>query len=81
MSITGINIEHELVSFASCSRSFVPGNNTPFRDIDHAVAEGPALVVRREAPTTLWEEADPFAGRPAFARPLFARPTPALARG
>ncbi|CAN5151765.1 LLM class flavin-dependent oxidoreductase [soil metagenome] len=22
----------------------VPGNNTPFRDIDHAVAEGPALV-------------------------------------
>ncbi|RFA09237.1 luciferase [Subtercola boreus] len=101
----------------------VPGNNTPFRDIDHAVAEGPALVgspqqiidkilsyhdlfghdlqslslpttvpfeqqldmverfaaeiiptVRREAPTTLWEEADPFAGRPAFARPLFAAP-------
>jgi alkanesulfonate monooxygenase SsuD/methylene tetrahydromethanopterin reductase-like flavin-dependent oxidoreductase (luciferase family) len=22
----------------------VPGNNSPFRDIDHAVAEGPALV-------------------------------------
>ena len=22
----------------------VPGNNTPFRDIDHAIAEGPALV-------------------------------------
>ena len=22
----------------------MPGNNTPFRDIEHAVAEGPALV-------------------------------------
>ena len=94
----------------------VPGNNTPFRDIDHAVAEGPALVgspqqvidkilsyhalfrhqlqsislpttvpfeqqldilerfateviptVRREAPSTLWEQEDPYATRPAFA--------------
>ena len=94
----------------------VPGNNTPFRDIDHAVAEGPALVgspqqvvdkilsyhdtfghdlqsislpttvafeeqlailerlatevipeVRRAAPTTLWTDADPYGGRPAFA--------------
>jgi alkanesulfonate monooxygenase SsuD/methylene tetrahydromethanopterin reductase-like flavin-dependent oxidoreductase (luciferase family) len=94
----------------------VPGNNSPFRDIDHAVAEGPALVgspeqvvdkilsyhelyghdlqsislpttlpfeqqleilerfalevipaVRASAPTTLWESADPFGGRPGFA--------------
>ncbi|WP_312182432.1 LLM class flavin-dependent oxidoreductase [Arthrobacter sp.] len=92
----------------------VPGNNTPFRDIDHAVAEGPALVgspedvaakildyhavyghslqsislpttlpfgqqleilerfaaevipvVRAGAPTTLWENQDPWAARPA----------------
>ncbi|WP_427134858.1 LLM class flavin-dependent oxidoreductase [Pseudarthrobacter sp. S9] len=91
----------------------VPGNNSPFRDIDHAVAEGPALVgspeqvidkilsyhelychdlqsialpttlpfgqqleilerfalevipaVRAAAPTTLWGDADPYAGRP-----------------
>jgi alkanesulfonate monooxygenase SsuD/methylene tetrahydromethanopterin reductase-like flavin-dependent oxidoreductase (luciferase family) len=91
----------------------VPGNNSPFRDIDHAVAEGPALVgspeqvidkilsyhelyghdlqsislpttqpfeqqleilerfalevipaVRAAAPTTLWSEGDPYAGRP-----------------
>lgn len=91
----------------------VPGNNTPFRDIDHAVAEGPSLVgspqqivdkilsyhelyghdlqsvslptvlpfeqqlavlerfalevipaVRAAAPTTLWDEGDPYAGRP-----------------
>ncbi|MEA5456320.1 LLM class flavin-dependent oxidoreductase [Sinomonas sp. JGH33] len=90
----------------------VPGNNTPFRDIDHAVAEGPSLVgspqqivdkilsyhelyghdlqsvslptvlpfeeqldvlerfalevipaVRAAAPTTLWEDGDPYAGR------------------
>ncbi|MCA4134986.1 LLM class flavin-dependent oxidoreductase [Arthrobacter sp. M4] len=94
----------------------VPGNNTPFRDIDHAVAEGPALVgspgqvaekiltyhelyghdlqsislpttlpfgqqldilerfaaevipvVRASAPTTLWEAADPYGGRPEAA--------------
>jgi len=94
----------------------VPGNNSPYRDIDHAVAEGPALVgspeqvvdkilsyhelyghdlqsislpttlpfdqqlellerfaaevipaVRAAAPTTLWEEADPYGGRPAVA--------------
>jgi len=92
----------------------VPGNNSPYRDIDHAVAEGPALVgspeqvidkilsyhglyghdlqsislpttqpfeqqldilerfslevipaVRAAAPTTLWADGDPFAGRPA----------------
>jgi len=94
----------------------VPGNNSPYRDIDHAVDEGPALVgspeqvvdkilsyhelyghdlqsislpttlpfaqqlellerfatevipkVRAAAPTTLWEEADPYGGRPAVA--------------
>jgi alkanesulfonate monooxygenase SsuD/methylene tetrahydromethanopterin reductase-like flavin-dependent oxidoreductase (luciferase family) len=94
----------------------VPGNNSPFRDIDHAISDGPALVgspqqvidkilsyhgtfrhdvqsislpttlpfeqqldilerfatevipvVRAEAPTTLWEHGDPYAGRPAFA--------------
>jgi alkanesulfonate monooxygenase SsuD/methylene tetrahydromethanopterin reductase-like flavin-dependent oxidoreductase (luciferase family) len=94
----------------------VPGNNSPFRDFDHAVAEGPALVgspeqvidkilsyhglyghdlqsislpttlpfgqqleilerfalevipaVRAAAPTTLWEPADPFGGRPESA--------------
>jgi alkanesulfonate monooxygenase SsuD/methylene tetrahydromethanopterin reductase-like flavin-dependent oxidoreductase (luciferase family) len=94
----------------------VPGNNSPFRDIDHAVADGPALVgspeqvidkilsyhelyrhdlqsislpttlpfeqqldilerfalevipaVRAAAPTSLWESADPFGGRPESA--------------
>ncbi|WP_394940888.1 LLM class flavin-dependent oxidoreductase [Psychromicrobium sp. YIM B11713] len=94
----------------------VPGNNTPFRNIDHAIAEGPALVgtveqvvdkilrfheafshdlqsvslpstiplehqleileafanqvipaVRDKVSTTLWEEGDPYAHRPAFA--------------
>jgi alkanesulfonate monooxygenase SsuD/methylene tetrahydromethanopterin reductase-like flavin-dependent oxidoreductase (luciferase family) len=98
------------------ARRNVPGNNTPYRDIDHAIAEGPALVgspqqvidkilsyyeyyghdlqsvslptalpfeeqlhvlerlaaevipvVRRHAPTTLWEDADPYGTRPAFA--------------
>lgn len=93
----------------------VPGNNSPYRDIDHAVAEGPALVgspqqviakilsyhqeyghdlqsislpttlpfeqqleilerfatevipvVKASAPTTLWEDADPYGGRPEF---------------
>jgi alkanesulfonate monooxygenase SsuD/methylene tetrahydromethanopterin reductase-like flavin-dependent oxidoreductase (luciferase family) len=29
---------------ALTARRDVPGNNSPFRDIDHAVAEGPALV-------------------------------------
>jgi len=101
---------------AIVAATHVPGNNTPFRDIDHAVAEGPALVgspqqvidkilsyhqlfrhdlqsislpttvpfeqqleilerfateviptVRREAPTTLWGEDDPYGARPAFA--------------
>lgn len=101
---------------AIVAATHVPGNNTPFRDIDHAVAEGPALVgspqqvidkilsyhqlfrhdlqsislpttvpfeqqleilerfateviptVRREAPTTLWGDADPYGARPAFA--------------
>ena len=91
----------------------VPGNNSPFRDIDHAIAEGPSLVgspeqvidkilsyhqtyghdlqafslpttlpfdkqleilerfalevvpaVRAAAPTTLWEDEDPWGGRP-----------------
>ena len=94
----------------------VPGNNTPFRDIDHAIAEGPALVgspqqvidkigrfheafghdlqsvslpttlpteqqhellerfaaevvptARREFPTTLWGDGDPYAARPSVA--------------
>lgn len=94
----------------------VPGNNTPYRDIRHAVAEGPSLVgtpeqiidkigsfhdrlghdiqsislpttlpfeqqldilqrfaeevipvVRRQFPTTLWTDADPYGRRPAFA--------------
>lgn len=94
----------------------VPGNNTPYRDIRHAVAEGPALVgtaeqiidkigrfhdrlrhdiqsislpttlpfsqqleilqrfaeevipvVRKELPTTLWTDVDPYGHRPAFA--------------
>ncbi|UVJ39292.1 LLM class flavin-dependent oxidoreductase [Arthrobacter sp. CJ23] len=94
----------------------VPGNNSPFRDIHQAVAEGPSLVgspeqvidkilsyhelyghdlqsislpttlpfeqqldilerfalevipaIRAAAPTTLWESADPYGGRPAFA--------------
>jgi len=101
---------------AIVAATHVPGNNTPFRDIDHAVAEGPALVgspqqvidkilsyhqlfrhdlqsislpttvpfeqqfeilerfateviptVRREAPTTLWGDDDPYGARPAFA--------------
>lgn len=29
---------------AIVAATHVPGNNTPFRDIDHAIAEGPALV-------------------------------------
>lgn len=94
----------------------VPGNNSPFRSIEHAIAEGPALVgtaeqvvdkilrfhqsfshdlqsvslpstlpleqqlevlerfaaevipaVRREVTTTLWQDGDPYARRPAFA--------------
>lgn len=98
------------------ARRNVPGNNTPFRSIDHAIAEGPALVgtveqvaekilhfheafshdlqsvslpstvpleqqleilevfatavipaVRSKVSTTLWEEGDPYAQRPAFA--------------
>jgi alkanesulfonate monooxygenase SsuD/methylene tetrahydromethanopterin reductase-like flavin-dependent oxidoreductase (luciferase family) len=118
------------------ARRNVPGNNTPYRDIDHAIAEGPALVgspqqvidkimsyheyyqhdlqsvslptalpfeeqlhvlerlatevipvVRRHAPTTLWEDADPYGARPAFAggrRPGSLRPADAeqgLVRG
>ncbi|KAB1657338.1 LLM class flavin-dependent oxidoreductase [Pseudoclavibacter chungangensis] len=94
----------------------VPGNNSPYRDIDHAIADGPALVgspqqvidkigtfhaafghdvqsvslpttlplerqqeilarfasevvpvLRREFPTTLWSDEDPYGGRPAAA--------------
>lgn len=94
----------------------VPGNNSPFRSIEHAIAQGPALVgtsdqiaekilgfhqafshdlqsvslpstlplehqleilerfaaevipmVRHEVSTTLWQEGDPLASRPAFA--------------
>ncbi|WP_159502427.1 LLM class flavin-dependent oxidoreductase [Microbacterium sp. 18062] len=104
----------------------VPGNNTPYRDIAHAVAEGPVLVgtaqqvidkigrfherlghslqsislpttvpfaqqleilerfatevipvLRRELPTTLWTDADPFGtraeGSAAAAAPAIAR--------
>jgi len=107
----------------------VPGNNSPFRDIDHAIAEGPSLVgspqqvtdkilsyhqayghdlqafslpttlpfqkqleilerfalevvpaVRAEAPTTLWEDEDPWARRPrgvGAAEGLVPVPSPA----
>ncbi|WP_375385510.1 LLM class flavin-dependent oxidoreductase [uncultured Microbacterium sp.] len=103
----------------------VPGNNTPFRDIDHAIADGPALVgtsqqiidkigsfharlghdlqsislpttvsfdrqleilerfatevipvLRREFPTTLWTDADPYGSRPSHVHGDAALPGP-----
>lgn len=105
-----------MVEFLLRPGNHTPGNEPAFRDIDHAIAEGPVLVgspqqiidkilyfhegfhhdlqsvslptmipheqqldmlerfasevipvVRRERPTTLWSDADPYGGRPAFA--------------
>jgi hypothetical protein len=105
-----------MVEFFNQPGNHTPGNEMTFRDIDHAIAEGPVLVgspqqiidkilyfreafghdlqsfslptmlpheqqlemlerlatevipvVRREAPTTLWTDLDPYGGRPAFA--------------
>ena len=109
-------IYRKMVEFFNLPGNHTPGNEMVFRDIDHAIAEGPALVgspqqiidkilyfheafghdlqsfslptvlpheqqlemlerlsaevvpvVRQAAPTTLWTEADPYGGRPAFA--------------
>jgi alkanesulfonate monooxygenase SsuD/methylene tetrahydromethanopterin reductase-like flavin-dependent oxidoreductase (luciferase family) len=109
-------VYEKMVEFFNQPGNHTPGNEMIFRDIDHAIAEGPALVgspqqiidkilyfheafghdlqsfslptmlpheqqlemlerlasevipvVRRAAPTTLWTEADPYGGRPAFA--------------
>jgi alkanesulfonate monooxygenase SsuD/methylene tetrahydromethanopterin reductase-like flavin-dependent oxidoreductase (luciferase family) len=106
----------KMVEFFNRPGNHTPGNEMTFRDIDHAIAEGPVLVgspqqiidkilyfreafghdlqsfslptmlpheqqlemlerlatevmpvVRREAPTTLWTDLDPYGGRPAFA--------------
>jgi len=109
-------IYSKMVEFFNQPGNHTPGNEMTFRDIDHAVAEGPVLVgspqqiidkigyfheafghdlqsfslptmlpheqqlemlerlatevipvVRREAPTTLWTDQDPYGRRPAFA--------------
>jgi alkanesulfonate monooxygenase SsuD/methylene tetrahydromethanopterin reductase-like flavin-dependent oxidoreductase (luciferase family) len=109
-------IYEKMVEFFNQPGNHTPGNEMTFRDIDHAIAEGPVLVgspqqiidkilyfreafghdlqsfslptmlpheqqlemlerlatevipvVRREAPTTLWTDRDPYGGRPAFA--------------
>jgi alkanesulfonate monooxygenase SsuD/methylene tetrahydromethanopterin reductase-like flavin-dependent oxidoreductase (luciferase family) len=109
-------IYEKMVEFFNQPGNHTPGNEMTFRDIDHAIAEGPVLVgspqqiidkilyfraafshdlqsfslptmlpheqqlemlerlatevipvVRREAPTTLWSDLDPYGGRPAFA--------------
>jgi alkanesulfonate monooxygenase SsuD/methylene tetrahydromethanopterin reductase-like flavin-dependent oxidoreductase (luciferase family) len=109
-------IYEKMVEFFNQPGNHTPGNEMTFRDIDHAIAEGPVLVgspqqiidkilyfreafghdlqsfslptmlpheqqlemlerlaaevipvVRREAPTTLWTDLDPYGGRPAFA--------------
>jgi alkanesulfonate monooxygenase SsuD/methylene tetrahydromethanopterin reductase-like flavin-dependent oxidoreductase (luciferase family) len=108
-------IYEKMVEFFNKPGNHTPGNEMTFRDIDHAVAEGPVLVgspqqiidkilyfhrafrhdlqsfslptmlpheqqlemlerlatevipvVRREAPTTLWTDQDPYGSRPAF---------------
>jgi alkanesulfonate monooxygenase SsuD/methylene tetrahydromethanopterin reductase-like flavin-dependent oxidoreductase (luciferase family) len=105
-----------MVEFFNAPGNHTPGNEMTFRDIDHAIAEGPVLVgspqqlidkimywheafghdlqsfslptmlpheqqldmlerfatevvpvVRQAVPTTLWTDADPYGGRPAFA--------------
>jgi alkanesulfonate monooxygenase SsuD/methylene tetrahydromethanopterin reductase-like flavin-dependent oxidoreductase (luciferase family) len=109
-------IYEKMVEFFNQPGNHTPGNEMTFRDIDHAIAEGPVLVgspqqiidkilyfreafghdlqsfslptmlpheqqlemlerlatevipvVRREAPTTLWTDLDPYGGRPAVA--------------
>jgi alkanesulfonate monooxygenase SsuD/methylene tetrahydromethanopterin reductase-like flavin-dependent oxidoreductase (luciferase family) len=109
-------VYEKMVEFFNRPGNHTPGNEMTFRDIDHAIAAGPALVgspqqiidkilyfraafghdlqsfslptmlpheqqlemlerlaaevipvVRREAPTTLWTDLDPYGGRPAFA--------------
>jgi alkanesulfonate monooxygenase SsuD/methylene tetrahydromethanopterin reductase-like flavin-dependent oxidoreductase (luciferase family) len=109
-------VYERMVAFFNQPGNHTPGNEMTFRDIDHAIAEGPALVgspqqiidkimywheafghdlqsfslptmlpheqqldmlervasevipvVRRQAPTTLWNSEDPYGGRPAFA--------------
>jgi alkanesulfonate monooxygenase SsuD/methylene tetrahydromethanopterin reductase-like flavin-dependent oxidoreductase (luciferase family) len=107
-------IYEKMVEFFNRPGNHTPGNEMTFRDIDHAIAEGPVLVgspqqiidkisyfhqafghdlqsfslptmlpheqqlemlerlatevipvVRREAPTTLWTDQDPYGRRPA----------------
>ncbi|MET7994891.1 LLM class flavin-dependent oxidoreductase [Amycolatopsis sp. NPDC005232] len=109
-------VYEKMVEFFNKPGNHTPGNEMVFRDIDHAIAEGPVLVgspqqiidkilyfhaafghdlqsfslptmlpheqqlemlerfaaevipaVRKEAPTTLWTDADPYGARPAFA--------------
>lgn len=109
-------VYERMVAFFNQPGNHTPGNEMTFRDIDHAIAEGPALVgspqqiidkimffheafghdlqsfslptmlpheqqlemlerlaaevipvVRRQAPTTLWTDQDPYGGRPACA--------------
>ncbi|MEV0069949.1 LLM class flavin-dependent oxidoreductase [Amycolatopsis sp. NPDC050768] len=109
-------VYEKMVEFFNKPGNHTPGNEMDFRDIDHAIAEGPVLVgspqqiidkilyfhaafghdlqsfslptmlpheqqlemlerfaaevipvVRKEAPTTLWTDADPYGARPAFA--------------
>lgn len=108
-------VYEKMVEFFNLPGNHTPGNEMTFRDIDHAIAEGPVLVgspqqiidkilywheafghdlqsfslptmlpheqqlemlerlaaevipvVRREVPTTLWSDEDPYGGRPAF---------------
>lgn len=109
-------VHEKMVEFFNKPGNHTPGNEMVFRDIDHAIAEGPVLVgspqqiidkilyfhaafghdlqsfslptmlpheqqlemlerfaaevipvVRKEVPTTLWTDADPYGARPAFA--------------
>ncbi|WIX81654.1 LLM class flavin-dependent oxidoreductase [Amycolatopsis carbonis] len=108
-------VYEKMVEFFNKPGNHTPGNEMVFRDIDHAIAEGPVLVgspqqiidkilyfhaafghdlqpfslppmlpheqqlemlerfaaqvipvVRKEVPTTLWTDADPYGARPAF---------------